>query len=282
VSETTPAGSIIERFRGTEWGTPEPPPPPPPPRRRGPLFLAGAFMVGIAAIVAVVVFGPGLTPDNRPGLRASFLPDDGITPRVPDSIRILDLYWALARDPALAYHLEGTGASTAEGFDQSFELSLDVVGDHYAGTVNTIGGTGRAEMIRVDHVMYVRPEGAEWIVLRTDERILRQVPFMGIEGRRELDHDGTLTEEGRTLHRLVTNDFYAPSIDRMLDLSQFTLKPAELSLELIVDDQGVPVRASFSCVVRASVVDGIAGFEGAAEYHFTEFGEPAAIATPAP
>ena len=281
MSQPPPPGSIIERFRGTEWATPEPAPPPPPPRRRGPLLVGLAFVAGIVTLVAVVLLGPGFNNGGGTGIRVSFLPDDGVTPRVPESMRILDAYWELVRDPELAYHLEGTGSSKAEGFDTSFELSLDIVGDDYAGKVNTIGGSGKADMIRADHVMYVRLEGREWVAIRTDDAFIRQTPFMGLEGRRELVYDEALTEGGRTVHRLRTTDFYAPSIERMLDLSQFNLEPAEVSLELIVDDEGVPLRASFSCLVTESPADGIPGFVGTAEYVFSDFGEPAPIATPA-
>lgn len=276
-----PAGSIIERFRGTEWGTPEPAPPPPPRRGRGPVPLVAAILVLGGTLAGVALLASPQNEGDRPELHASFLPDDGITPRVPDSIRILDAFWAVARDPELAYHLEGTGGSTAEGFDSSFELRLDVVGDDYSGTVNTIGGTGLADIIRVDHVVYVRPTGGAWLALRTDDRTLRQLPFMGLEGRRELVYDGTLEDGGRTLHRLVTTKFYAPSVERMLDLAGFTLRPDTLSLVLLVSDAGVPVRATFRCTVDGSPVDGIPHFEGTAEYEFRAFGVPAAIATPA-
>jgi hypothetical protein len=104
---------------------------------------------------------------------------------------------------------------------------------------------------------------------------------MGLEGRRELVYDGALEDGGRTLHRLTTTKFYAPSIERMLDLGGFTLRPDTLRLVLLVTDAGVPVRATFTCIVDGSPVDGIPHFAGTAEYEFRAFGEPATIATPA-
>jgi hypothetical protein len=280
MSEREPPGSIIERFRGTQWESP-PPAPPPAPRGRG-----GALIVLLVAILAigglfvgVVVILPGLLGSPGP---THVVANPDITPRVPDSIRVLDAFWALARDPNLSYHLEGSGSSQAEGFDASFELTLDIIGDDFTGTVNSIGGSGLAEYIRFDGVVYARPEGEEWLALRTSDAIFRQVPFMGLAGRRELAYDASLVEDGETLHRLVSSDFYAPSVERMLDVSLFELKPDTRALELIVTDDGVPVRATFTCIVNGSLVDGIPRFEGTAEYEFSAFGQSVVIQTPNP
>jgi hypothetical protein len=277
-----PAGSIIERFRGTEWGAPEPPPPPPPRRGRGALTLLVAILVIGGAVGGVAILASMFEPSNHPPGGAQFLPDDGITPRVPDSIRVLDAFWRVARDPDLAYHLEGHGSAAAAGFDQSFELTLDVVGDDFSGTVNSIGGSGLADIIRLDGVIYARPTGKDWIIARTSDATLRQVPFMGLAGRRELEYDDAVVEGGETLHRLVTTKFYAPSVTRMLDLSTFGFSPDIVALELFVTDDGAPVRATFTCLVEGSVADKIPHFEGTAEYEFSAVGEPVTIQTPAP
>jgi hypothetical protein len=276
-----PPGSIIERFRGTEWGTPEPPPPPPPPRRRGPLVVILAFVAGIVALVAVVLLAPGLRPSTQPGL-GPFLPVDGPTPRVPDSIRVLEDFWSTVRDPELTYHLEGRGEFRGD-FTTSFELSLDIQGDNFTGTVNTIGGSGMAEIIRLDGVVYARLTGEAWISRRTSDADVRQEPFMGLSGRRELAYDAPLVEDGVTLHRLVSTDFYRPSVARMLDLGAFrTDRPNTRTLEVVVTDEGVPLRATFTLVVEGSAVDGLAPWEGEAEYTFTNVGLPVVVATPAP
>ena len=279
MSEREPAGSIIERFRGTQWESP-PPAPPPRPSRGGPVVVLVVAILAISGLVfGVVVVLPGLIGSPAPTHVVAY-PD--VTPRVPDSIRVLDAFWAVARDPELSYHLEGSGSSHAEGFDASFELTLDVSGDDFTGTVNSIGGAGLAEYVRFDGVVYVRPEGGEWGGLRTREAIFRQVPFMGLDGRRELVYDASLVDGGETLHRLVTTDFYAPSVERMLDVSLLPLRPDSRALELIVTDEGVPVRATFTCLLEGSLVDGIPRFEGTAEYEFSRFGEPVVIQTPVP
>jgi hypothetical protein len=105
---------------------------------------------------------------------------------------------------------------------------------------------------------------------------------MGLDGRRELVYDASLVDGGATLHRLVTTDFYAPSVERMLDVSLLPLRPDSRALELIVTDEGVPVRATFTCLLEGSLVDGIPRFEGTAEYEFSRFGEPVVIQTPVP
>jgi hypothetical protein len=281
MSEREPAGSIIERFRGTEWETPATPPPAPPTRGRSPIVLIVAVLVLGAGLVGALALlsglGPGGTGDPGRPIR-----DPNITPRVPDSIRVLEAFWAVARDPELSYHLEGTGSSHAEGFDASFEVSLDVVGDDFTGTVNSIGGAGLADYVRFDGVVYVRPEGEEWGGLRTSDAIFRQVPFLGLAGRRELVYDARIVEGGVTHHRLVTTEFYAPSVERMLDVSVLPFRPDTRGLELIVTDDGVPVRATFTCTLEGSLIDGIPRFEGTAEYAFSKFGEPVVIQTPVP
>jgi hypothetical protein len=281
MSEREPPGSIIERFRGTEWAAPEPPPPPPPQRGRGGLTLALAVLV-VGGTVGAVLFLASNLGSRGPGREPQFLPDDGITPRVPDSIRVLEAFWSTIRDPELTYHLEGTGEFRGD-FTTSFELSLDIAGDDFTGTVNTSGGTGFAEIIRLEGVVYARPTGQEWISRRTSDADLRQDPFMGLDGRRELVYDAAVAEDGATHHRLVSTSFYAPSVARMLDLGGFrTSRPTTRTLELLVTDAGVPLRATFTLVVEGSAVDGLAPMAGEAAYTFTNFGMPVVVATPAP
>jgi hypothetical protein len=239
-------------------------------------------IIGVA-VGGIAILASTLGSSGNPRGEAQFLPDDGITPRVPDSIRVLDAFWAVVRDRELTYHLEGTGDFQSDAFDTSFELSLDVAGDDYTGTVNTIGGTGFAEIIRLDGVVYARQSGQDWISRRTSDAGLRQDPFMGLGGRRELVYDGTLVEDGATYHRLVSTDFYAPSVARMLDLAAFHVsEPQTRTLEIIVTDEGVPLRATFNLQVEGSAVDGVAPIIGHAEYTFTDVGVPIVVSTPAP
>jgi len=282
MSEREPAGSIIERFRGTEWETPQAPPPRPPSRGRFPIVLVvGVLVLGIG-LVTGIAFLSG-QPPGRTGISGTPTRNPFVTPRVPDSIRVLELFWATVRDPDLSYHLEGSGEFQSEAFTTSFELSLEVVGDDYTGTVNTIGGTGFAEIIRLDGVVYARRTGEDWVSRRTSDAGLRQDPFMGLAGRRELVYDDEALEDGETHHRLVSTQFYAPSVARMLDLGAFRVsQPKTLTLELIVTDEGVPLRATFNLLVEGSAVDGLAPMEGHAEYAFTDVGVPVVVATPAP
>jgi hypothetical protein len=278
MSERQPPGSIIERFRGTPWESPPPEALPPPPRRGPSVGIVLAAIVVLGGLVSVIALASRPPePDD-----STFLRPPDVTPRVPDSIRILDRFWATVRDALVSYHLEGTGTSSAPNFKESFELSLDVVGDDYVGTVNTIGGSGQAELIRLDGVMFARPAGADWIVARTSDARLRQEPFMGIAGKRELEYGGRFVEDGAVVHRLASTRFYGPSVARMLDLASFGLHADTLTLEVIVSDEGEPRRATFTCIVSGRAVDGVPDFEGTAGYTFSAFGEAVVIATPAP
>jgi hypothetical protein len=280
MSEREPPGSIIERFRGTEWESPAPTPAPPPRRGHGLIVLLVAILAIGGLIVGVVTFLPGLPGNDAPG---SVTRNPDITPRVPDSIRVLEAFWSTVRDPDLTYHLEGTGEFRSDEFSTSFELSLDVDGDDFTGTVNTVGGSGLAEIIRLDGVVYARPDGQDWISRRTSDAGLRQDPFMGLDGRRELVYDERIVEGGVTLHRLITTEFYAPSVARMLDLAAFRVsQPMTRTLDLVVTDDGTPLRAIFTLFVEGSAVDGLEPIEGRADYAFTDVGLPVVVATPAP
>ncbi len=279
MSEREPPGSIIERFRGTPWESPPPPEPPRPPARGPSLIVVAVAILGLGGLAGV--FALASRPAEPPG-DGTFLRPPDVTPRVPDSIRILDRFWSIVRDPEVSYHLDGTGSSSAPNFEELFVLSLDVVGDDYTGTVDTIGGSGQGELIRLDGVMYVRPAGQEWTAARTSDAGLRQDPFMGLAGKRELEYGARLVEDGAIVHRLLSTKAYAPSVARMLDLGSFGMHPDTRTLELIVTDDGVPLRATFACVVNGDLADGTPHFEGTAEYAFSAFGEPVVIATPAP
>lgn len=280
LSDPKPYGSIIERFRGTEWEAPKPPPSPPP-GRRGPLAVLLLITIIAAGGIGFAIIRQGVAPQQNPSAGPA---RPGVTPRVPDSIRILDAFWSTVRQSDLAYHLEGSGTAHAttptQTFDTSFELSLDVVGDEFSGRVNSIGGSGMAEITRVDGVVYARPQGGNWVYGRTSDSIVRQDPFAGLEGRRELGYDSAVVVDGGTLHRLSTTEFYAPSVGRMLDLASFNFHANVVKLDLLVTDAGIPVSATFTCLVNGSLADGIPHFVGSAEYTYTKFGEPADIKAP--
>jgi hypothetical protein len=89
-----------------------------------------------------------------------------------------------------------------------------------------------------------------------------------------------MTKRGRTLHRLVATESYKPNIARMLELSRFDTRPDSLEFELVVTDEGVPVSATFRCVVQQGGMGGEPGFVGTAEYEFDDFGAAYRIRAP--
>ncbi len=280
-----PYGSIIERYRGTQWQSPEPLRPPLRPHREPPIVLIAVLLLvvgGLGAAVWLAQSRPPSGPDILP-------PGPQVTARVPDSIRILDRFWSVVRAPDFSYHLEATteamsapSGSAVPSIDRTFTLSLDVAGDDFQGTSGGGESGGVSDIVRVDGVVYVRPPGGDWIFVRTRFEPLRQVPFAGLEGRRELAYDAALTEGGQVRHRLVTTDFYAPSVARMLAIADFPLHPDSVRLEVIVDDNGVPLRATFTCVVKESLVDAIPPFQGSATYVYTNVGEHVDVVAPVP
>ncbi len=280
MSDQKPYGSIMDRYRGTEFETPVTPPPSPP---RGPnrgrliVLLVGFIAVMIGGTALAIALGAGRTPASAQG---TVIRNPGITPRISDAARIRTAFWAIARDPRLAYHLEATGESHGGGIDERFELSLDIVGDDFSGTVNTIGGSGMADLVRLDGVVYVRQVNKPWHFLVTNDPILRQVPFGGLEGETDLDYEAAVQEGQVTVHRLVTTATYGPSVGRMLDLAKFALHPDSVKLALVVADDGTPLRATFTCMIKGGAVAGVAPFSGTATYTYTKFGTVVPIVAP--
>jgi hypothetical protein len=280
MSDQKPYGSIMDRYRGTEFETPVTPPPPPPSgpnRGRLTVLLVAVIAVLVGGTALAISLGAGRTPRADPG---TLIRDPGITPRISDAARILNAFWTLARDPKLAYHLEAKGESHGGGIDEPFELSLDVVGDDFTGKVDTIGGSGKADLIRLDGVVYIRQVGKPWHFLVTNDPILRQVPFGGLEGESELAYDAPVRDGTATIHRLLTTAAYGPSVGRMLDLAKFALHPDTVTLELLVADDGTPLRATFTCIIKGGAVAGVAPFAGSASYAYTNFGTVVPIVAP--
>ena len=251
--------------------------------------------VGLIVLIAVTAVGgvwllaqpkppsTALVVSPSPGVGLPAVPSAGTTAspaaNVPARVRVVDAFWKLVEAPGPRYHLSGAGRSTAPGFRPSFTLELDVARDDYAGRINTIGGSGRARLIRKSGVVYAKVDGSTWHRRRTDSAVLRQFPFMGLDGRNDLEYRASFRERGRILHRLVTTRYYNPSVERMLDLSAFRAVPSLVRLELVVTDAGRPVRATFRCEAFVGP-NGKPAFVGKATYRFTEWGRHFTIRRP--
>jgi hypothetical protein len=217
------------------------------------------------------------------GLPPSAVATPTAAPATPQSeaARVTHALWVTLQVGTLSYHVEGAGSSSSKDFAERFSLSLDVVGDDFSGEVTTTPGSGHALFIRHEGVVYAKLDNETlWHSLATSDRVLRQAPFMGVDDPRALAYDGVVVENGQTLHRFVSTPVYAPSVERMLDLSAFRFPNPTLKLQLFVTDAGVPVRALFTCTVGADPVTGAPAFNGSATYTFSKFGQPVTISAP--
>ena len=124
------------------------------------------------------------------------------------------------------------------------------------------------------------PKHYGWHFPVTNDPILRQVPFGGLEGQTELDYDAAVTEGGVTVHRLLTTATYSPSVGRMLDLAKFALHPDTVKLELTVSDDGTPIRSTFTCILKGGAIAGVAPFVSTGSYSYTKFGTVMPIVAP--
>ena len=282
-----PRGSIIERFRGTEWDAQaNQPPPPPPPRatsvsRSFVLTVGGVALLLIVAISALVVLHPG-TPTPTAFVPPSVRP----TPTAAPGADVLARVWGVVSDASLSYHVESAGKLSAKSGDQRFSqqytLALDVSDDNYAGTI-AIVDRGRFVLDRFDGTIYIRKAGTtKWEVTPNSNRDYRQQPLMAIDDPRELTYVNSFVEKGVLFHRFTGNEAYRPSVARMfvLGIFDFPFETLDLHMELVVTNDGVPVRASFSCRVAADPTHGIPSFSGSATFTFSKFGQGPKISAP--
>jgi hypothetical protein len=274
------SGSIIERFRGTEWEGRQPPPPPTPGPSSG--LTSGAVTAIVGVLILILAVGGGAIIATRSaattGLPSFSIPSIAPTPTKAPGADVMAATWAFISDTNLSYHLESSGSLSAKSsdlrFSQKWDLSLDVAADSYVGSV-TIAGRGRFVWDRFEGVIYLKQAGTKWEVTPTSDRSFRQQPLMAIDDPRELAYAGSFVENGKTLHRLVSTDAYRPSVTRMFVLGffEFPFETVDLHMELIVTDKGVPIRATFTCRVKANAAHRIPAFTGTATFAFTHYGQ---------
>jgi hypothetical protein len=245
------------------------------------LIMAGPQLLGLLPSAPPATTPPGPASST---LAAGFTPS--LAPPSPsptDSVigPLMAAFWNLIEDPRLSYHLAGSGKSVYQGQQlERFTLDLDISGDDYAGRVDTIGGSGKARLVRVNGVVYVRPAGGNWVSRPTSDPGLRQAPFMGVATQSAVVYDSQLQQNGKTLYRLVSTATYQPSIARMLDLASFNSPTDLVSLVLTVNANGVPQHASFRCAARGVDATGNPQFVGTADYDFSAFGTNYTISAP--
>jgi hypothetical protein len=286
-----PPTSYAEKYRGTEWGRPEPPPPPP--RPRGP---RGAAIVAVVAVVVAVAIGIGALALSRgvpvANLRAA--PSQGAaggagalarpaasptpSPTPDPGNAVMDRFWAVVSATDLSYHMTARGTSR---FDRQKKVSVtesvDVVGDDFAGTYKIPAGTAR--IARKDGVVWAKGNGPRF-GFQLSTRTLRLTPFLCIQMPAWLDYVKSVTVNGRHLHLLRSNRFYRPDIPRMALIRQFPYEPDKMTLDLLVTDAGVPVSATFAVDLTGTDSAGQHTFHARADYTFSKVGAKLRIVVP--
>jgi len=245
------------------------------------LIVVGLALLLATGAGALIVLRPTAAPE--PSLS---LPSVGPPPTKAPGAEVTAAMWKLIGTSAVSYHLETSGTVVAKAADkrfaQKFTLAIDIAGDDYVGTLAFAGGK-KYVWDRFQGTVYARVAGtSKWSSTPTFDRAFRQSPFMGLDDQRELAYGGSFVEKGITLHRLVSTEAYRPSVARMLALARFDLPflAVDVHLELIVTDEGVPVRATFSCKVAPDPEKGIIGFSGSAKFSYSKFGQGPKITAP--
>jgi len=215
---------------------------------------------------------PPITATSRP---PAAQPTASTTPAATQADKVAALY-ARISDPALSYHLSGSGVSKAGRETLPFTLELDITGDDYSGRVNSINSSGKAQLVRRAGMMYIRPQGSSKWVSRSVPRdsVLQFTPFLDIRTQRDLQADGVKEDGQRTLYRYVSTEWYQPDVAHMMDLSRFPGRCSTLRLELLATEDSVPVSAHFECHIDNDI------YSGTADYKFTDVGKSFTIRPP--
>jgi hypothetical protein len=250
------------------------PPAPAAPRRWGLGLLETALLVGILAVATVGAFVLLQPRPNRAATVPATIASPTVAPTLTPATRVTQALWSRIGRLGPSYHLSGSGRTRTTETNQKFTLELDVVADDFSGRIDSTGADawGKALLVRYDGVVYVRPSGEKkWANLKTNDPQVRQWPFMGIQEPREIRYVESLEEDGTTLHRFETTQYYRPSVPRMLELTSFDVALNSVRLVLVVDDDGVPVRADLRVEGGGLNDDDKPRVVGTAKYTFTEW-----------
>ncbi|MBI3750897.1 MAG: hypothetical protein HY263_04475 [Chloroflexi bacterium] len=269
-------GSIIDRFRGTQWDTSPDLPPPPPRNAVSPMAIG----LGVVALVAVAAFGL-IALLGRPEAAAPspsrFIATPQPTPG-PDDL-LLTAFWRQVDGPTFNYHLELKATVTEATFKVNETASLDVYADDFTGPA-LISLTGAAKPTQVvllnsGGVLYLKPKGAShWENALTSSQLeFNMRPFLNLEDQRQLIVSGTVIRGGVTYQRLVSTPVYRAPMARVMPIGIGSLPPGTTSLVLLVTDAGVPVEATIIAHVPADPANGTPAIDGTATYTFSKVGE---------
>jgi hypothetical protein len=275
-----PYGSIIERFRGTEWASgPEPTPP-----ARSPLshvlVLVGVVVLLVAGTAVIVLLPP---PAASPvPSRIVYTPPP--TPGPGDLVEAA--FWSYVRQPSLNYHEAIDVALTVDAYQLTESLSLDVFADDISGTVD-FEVKGKVKpihliLLRTGGAMYARLRSSDpWIDANTlGQPAIRPRPFLSLEDARQLRYAGTVEREEGALHRLVSTDLYRPPVTRVFPTAYVTAPTSQITLELLVTATGEPVEARLTLHIPADPANAVSAVDGTATYEFAKQGEVQPIPPP--
>lgn len=277
-----PYGSIIDRFRGTEW---EVTPPPPPPQRTG---LSGGFVTALgvvvlvaAGILGILVLPPGGSGPTPPASRVILTPPP--TPGPGDLV--LAAFWAQIQASDLDYHVAIEGSLEVGSASGSQVVVLDVHGDDFQGTLAEHfkgSATSHWVLLRSEGVLYARKSSqTRWSVAGPATGLGLSVrPFLSLEDERQLTYGGTVTRDGTILHRLRSTALYRPGINRILPIFIASIASATTTLELLVTADGIPVEATITCHAPRDLQTGEPAVDGSASYTFSKVGQIGPIPTP--
>jgi hypothetical protein len=248
------------------------------------LVVVGAVILVAAGTVVLALApwrGPAATPFPS---RVILTPPP--TPGPGDLIEIA--FWEYVANPALGYHEDITAVQIRGSPHPVTEhLSLDVYGEDFSGTAD-VKAKG---LVKLTHFVLLRSGGRLYAKFRGDKHWqdavianefsgLRKQPFLSLGDPRQLVYDEAVIRDGETVHRLVSTELYRPALTRLIPFGIVSEPSAQISLELLVTAEGMPIEARFTAHVPADPAMDTKASDFTTVYRFSQQGEVEPIPSP--
>jgi len=238
----------------------------------------GAVLV--VGLLAVTVAGcGGASPSPSPSVAPT------PTPPPPDADEVIARFLALTGDPALTMHVvaDGKVTVTAGGETDNVNIGFDMDISGEDGVGQAVVDTGPTnltfEMLLVENHAYVDDNGT-WTEVPDYKPTTPLNPFAGLTGPEELTYRGHEVRDGQRVHHLSVLVWLGGDVTLLQEQGWSGVKVDYTLTTMLVDDEGAPIKMTFSGGVSGQYqgVSATAAFEIA--YEFTNIGEAVEIPTP--
>ncbi len=186
------------------------------------------------------------------------------------SAAALEAFRALAAKPDLTYRV--AGESRTSGMSQTVEA---VIAGPDAATTSGVPGEGQFEAIYKGDSVFNRFGGQWQRSPRDPSRSNEIVSLLPMIASASLESRGRVELDGRSLHRIVSAAPF-PAFGGGSGLGSTMI----VAMDLLVDDEGRPVRVVLQMEVQTSGVPQPSGIVGVIDLRFSDVGAPLTVEAP--